>query len=428
MSGTYDDSTPAEGESDWATAVNEGFAQVEADVRALAERLDELESSGGPAGVPVADRPANGFWPHGWYYGEEQNEPAEVAANVGPIVDALGAPRIVGNTVGKGQNGWSFLAGGWDTVVTRTKPTGATPWDHTWVHHPLIPYGDEDDPAPDTVRGADGADLIEKREAILGRAADGEFDDRYRGFARVLAENDMADRTVVRLAPEFNGIGSGQGWQPAAAVDNEGLYREAFRRFAEAVWSVAPETLIGFSPSITHSKAITERAWPGAEYVDYLAVSGIHDRGYGTGYAREEAITGEACNFPDCSESANQQIADHAWEYYRTEEFGLDAAASFAAEHDLPIGFPEWGLDTNRGHSALGRDNPYFLRRFYDWMVGHNVHWQTYFEARGYDGAFLAGPEFPDALAAYDETFSRGTDADPIARYRETIAFDDRPT
>jgi hypothetical protein len=269
----YEYPGPDEGTGEWA-ALNEPFGAVGEDVRALAERVGGLESSGGGSGVPVADRSANGFWPHGWYYGPDHDEPAEVAANVEPIVDALGAPRVVGNTVGKGQNGRSFLAGGYDPVVTRTRPTPETPWDHTWVHHPLVPDGDDEDPAPDTVHGADGADLIEQREAILGRAADGEF----------------------------------------------------------------------------------------------------------------------------------------------------------AAEYDLPLGFPECGLDRNRGHSAPGRDNPCFLRRFHDWTAEHNVHWQTYFEARWYDGAFLAGPDFPDALAAYGETFSTGASADWIARYRETIDFEDRPT
>lgn len=81
MSGQYDYSTPAEGAADWGEALNETFGAVESDVRALAERIDAIESSpddpDGPEQPP--DAPAS---PRGAAASKAPSEPD------GPVVDA----------------------------------------------------------------------------------------------------------------------------------------------------------------------------------------------------------------------------------------------------------------------------------------------------------------------------------------------------
>lgn len=393
--------------------------------------LPESVSGGGPSEGQVTAslvnasgaNPMHGFWPHTWYF-DNQTGARSVGA-VEPIIDALGTPAVIGNSVGKGwkrAGGWSALRGDREWMLTRVAPTAETPWNHMALTHPMVPWS--------AVHAAPGENEVDRRRHVLEEAAGGGFDDHYRQFARTLRDHDLADKVIVRLGPEHNGVIDEGGWQPASAIGNEGRWKRAFRRFAEQTWRVDPRILIGFSPAIQHDRAIVDRTWPGREYVDYLAFSGIHDSH--NLYGDERRITGERCEFGvDCGERRSERIAERVWERYETGErwgdtdrFGLDDAAAYSARYDLPIALPEWGLQY-RHNEWSGNDNPWFVRKFWEWCREHNVHWQTYFEAYQFDGAFLHNAEdLQRSLAAYQDTFSRGTGMDFIEPYRRKRAKD----
>ncbi|MFB6372909.1 MAG: hypothetical protein ABEN55_07290 [Bradymonadaceae bacterium] len=105
------------------------------------------------------------------------------------------------------------------------------------------------------------------------------------------------------------------------------------------------------------------------------------------------------------------------WQGYAggNEKKFKQAWRQFAEQHDLPIAFMEWGLKNKNKWS--GGDNPRFIRVMYEWMVDHNVHFQTEFEAKGKDWHLSSG-NVPDSLSAYQDTFKSGAPRDYIAESR----------
>jgi hypothetical protein len=419
VSGTDDYDGPEAGADDWASRLNERFGAVETDVRALADRIDGLESSGGGgSGVPVADRPMHGFWPHGWYF--DNDTPSGGTAAIEPVIDHLGRPRIVQRPLNKTR--WRTLTGENEHMVTQMAPSTETPWDHLLLRTWFFPWGDEDDPGEDTVRAQPGEDRIERRRPLFEKAANGAFVDRWRRLFEVIDENDLADKILIRLASEFNGVGSGQGWYPDSAVGNEELWRESFRRYVETAWEVTPEVLVCWCPSMMQDLEIAEQCFPGEEYVDYVAVSGVHD---------SHNLYGDS--------EVTEELFDRVWKRYREGRkwgndglLGYDRLAEWSEEYDLPIAFSEWGLNHERNKWS-GNDNPWLFRRLWEWCGKHNVHWQTEFEEKWFDGALVESDGEPNekvsrGFDAYTATFSTGTDTDWVDRYRETIDYSARPT
>ncbi|MEU5881188.1 glycosyl hydrolase [Spirillospora sp. NPDC047279] len=64
------------------------------------------------------------------------------------------------------------------------------------------------------------------------------------------------------------------------------------------------------------------------------------------------------------------QPAGKSFSYFINEPYGLKAQADFAAARRKPLSFPEWGLFRNS-------DNPDYVEGMYDWMMSHNVLYQT---------------------------------------------------
>lgn len=365
----------------------------------------------GDDGATKGQPPMHGVWPHGWYYSNDT--PRTGRAAIEPVIEELGAPQIVGNTTSTNSQKVSKFR------LERVMPTADTPWDHMYVVLSMVDN--------EYVRNEFSGSKEEKTRQALEEVAAGQHDDTYRTLARNARELGIEEQLVLRVAPEYNGVGKGGGWQPDAAVGHPDVWKRAFRRTAAVIWDEAPEILVGISPSVGHSLDIVERSWPGEEYVDYLAVSGPHDEGYGTGYDSEQQLTGEDCDFPNCSRQANDEVFQHAWNYYKTTEFGLDTVAEYSETYDLPIGFPEWGLVMDDNSPAPGRDNPRFIRAMWKWMNEHDVHWQTYFEAKWFGGSFLDDPAVPNSLGVWNNTFRAGSPTDHIAQYRESIDYSNRP-
>jgi hypothetical protein len=188
----------------------------------------------------------------------------------------------------------------------------------------------------------------------LAEGAGGAYNDHYASLARVLVARGQANVTL-RLGWEFNG--DWYRWRidvPNGARDYAAYYRQIVRTMRSvpganfrfdwctnngnggSAWNVDPEP-----------------AYPGDDYVDFISQD-VYDR-----------------SWPATSDPASR------WATIRSRPYGLDWLSAFAAAHDKPIGLPEWGL----GYDANGGgDDPYFIRKMYDWIGSHRVAYHDYWE------------------------------------------------
>jgi hypothetical protein len=67
------------------------------------------------------------------------------------------------------------------------------------------------------------------------------------------------------------------------------------------------------------------------------------------------------------------------WVIYENRSTGLKWFADFAREVDRPLAIPEWGLWYAPADLMDGGDNPYFIRKMYNWINENNVAWHVYF-------------------------------------------------
>lgn len=355
----------------------------------------------------VGQPPMNGYWYGKGYHFDWSPLLArkDWTEGVKTLVDKLGEPAVI--AVGLSNNKWVHIRGDTEEHAliepvarwlnkndekSRYTKEGRYAYYVSWLF-------------PGEVRQKLG------RDEAYRRAAAGEYNRHYRALAEKFKTHGMADQVIIRLHPEHNG-----DWQGYAGGNVEN-FKKAWRQYVETVRSVDEDIMFAYSPSLHQSEELARKAYPGDAYVDYLGVSGIHD-GTFPNYEDEQKVCGEDCEYPDCSSQCNDKLFGQAWSYYRTHEFGLDAATAFAENHDLPMAFLEWGLKDKNEYS--GGDNPRFMRAMYQWMVDHDVHFQTEFEAKGKDW-HLASGNVPESLTAYQETFKDGVSTDFVARYKSHL-------
>jgi len=365
--------------------------------------------------------PMNGYWYKGYFFEwSPVHDRVDWPGLTEEVEAKLGEPQVLGTDFG--NDNWSSLTGATQEAnklsavarwVKKENPKEGTVYttDSRYVYYVSWLF-------PDNLRQQIG------REAAYNRAAAGEYNDKYRELAKRIKDAGIADKTIIRLHPEHNG-----DWQGYAG-GNEEKFKAAFRQYVETFRSVDKDFMFGYSPAIHQSKEIALNAYPGDEYVDYLLLSGPHD-GTAPLYQEENfEMCDNSKEYPNVSEDCAKEMWSEAWSFYKNHEFGLNDAAEFADQHNLPMAFGEWGLKDKQGLEVseyMGGDNERFIRNMYQWMVEHNVHFQTEFEAL-WTPWHLASGDYPDSLDAYQETFKQGTETDRVSRYRESIDFSDRPT
>jgi hypothetical protein len=116
-----------------------------------------------------------------------------------------------------------------------------------------------------------------------------------------------------------------------------------------------------------------ETAYPGDDYVDIIGM----DMYWNTAW--------------------DPQDPEAAWQSMVTRQWGLQWHQDFAAEHDKPTSYSEWGIESD---SAAA-----YILHAQRWFVDHAVLFHDYWNSDSqYDG-MLSNAQYPDAAAEYKQLF-----------------------
>ncbi|MDX6718113.1 MAG: hypothetical protein QOJ63_367 [Solirubrobacteraceae bacterium] len=226
----------------------------------------------------------------------------------------------------------------------------------------------------------------------LAAGAAGQYDAYFRTLAQKLVAGGQG-RAILRLGPEFNG-----NWfkWTIAAPGGPADFASFWRRIVTAMRAVPGAAFrFDWSPSsgsswLNGQQLDAAAAYPGDAYVDYIGLD-QYDASW---------------------------IADHAdplkrWDGYMNQQFGLLWHKNFAAAHNKPMTFPEWGL-SRRADGYGGGDSPEFIEKMHAWITANNVAYNLYFdyadsvaESRLFIGAF------PNATARFLALFGPTTTTAP---------------
>lgn len=226
---------------------------------------------------------------------------------------------------------------------------------------------------PPFVQGASPADVLR-----------GKYDDRYRRLADRLIANGNED-AVLSLAHEFN-----TNWFPwGTPLIGDGTYVQIYR-YVRDMFMSRPGANFRFDWNPVRGGWNPLGAYPGDDYVDIISTD-LYDIDW---------------------EFGPWQGGDwyvKRWNKFLTQDWGLNWLAQFAADRGKEIAFPEWGLVTRESKADGGGDNPYFIQKFYDWVMSNNVAYHAYHNAvnPGMDH-FLDYEHFPSASDTFRRLFSSG--------------------
>jgi hypothetical protein len=230
--------------------------------------------------------------------------------------------------------------------------------------------------------------IIPQSGGTLKEGAAGAYNSHFQKLAQTLVAHGQGN-AILRLGWEFNG-----SWYKWYAGNDPAAFAGYWRQIVTTMRAVAPGLKFDWCPTlgVANMPKGVAAAYPGSAYVDFVGTD-VYDQAWGPN---------------------NSTVPDPAvrWNGYVTQQNGLDWVASFAAQQGKPISIPEWGLSIRTdGHG--GGDNAYFVQHMHDWIVGHNVAFQMYFEFDASDGAHrLMSNRFPLGSQTYRQLFGG---APPVA-------------
>ncbi|MFI6644668.1 glycoside hydrolase family 26 protein [Streptomyces sp. NPDC050504] len=183
-------------------------------------------------------------------------------------------------------------------------------------------------------RNEDGVpDFLVRRWLRDGAA--GDYDHHFRALAQRLVDLGVPD-TVVVLGWEMNGT----TYTHRCAPDPE-AWKTYWKRIVTAMRAVPGQKFkFDFTPSRGRDAIPWTECYPGDDVVDILGMDSY------------------------------DQPPDRSFEEQISEPYGLQHHVDFAAAHDKPISFPEWGL-FRQG------DNPEYMRGMLKWIEEHKPLYQT---------------------------------------------------
>ncbi|WP_207709607.1 glycoside hydrolase family 26 protein [Actinomadura macrotermitis] len=171
--------------------------------------------------------------------------------------------------------------------------------------------------------------------SLLRGGAAGAFDRHFAALAANLVKAGLNDTIIV------------PGWEMNGAT-----YNSRCRPNPEA-WKLYWRRIVTLM-----------RAVPGARFrFDYTANRGRDAVAWPDCYPGDDVV--DIIGLDSYDQPAGADFAT-----FISEPNGLQAQADFAKEHGKPISFPEWGLFRNG-------DNPAFIQGMHDWIVTHDVVYQT---------------------------------------------------
>ena len=228
--------------------------------------------------------------------------------------------------------------------------------------------------------GGSGKDILWSVPLIptgssLASAADGNYDSQYRALAQQFVDNAGNDSQIyIRLGWEFNGT----NFFPWSAVGKAQDYIDAYRNFVDAFRSVSDKFRFEWCPNKGDVGMNPEDAYPGDAYVDVIGMDFYWD-------------AQQSWSFTDPVK---------AWNYFVTEKYGLQWHQDFAAAHNKPTAYAEWGINTNNGRA--------FVDLADKWFADHNVLYHNYWNSDSHFEGKLSDNQYPDSGSAFKSEF--GTD------------------
>ena len=322
------------------------------------------------------------------------------------IVIGLGHGGTPGGTIVRPASGTTYPSGQTLSGVVTNQPAKAEPFG-TWRGKPvdvLVSYvgtrtwdgATQVDKegllggVPDSVRRVYSIPLIPSAAgATLVSGAAGDYDHYFRTLGQNLVRGGEAGATL-RIGWEMTG-----DWFPWNGVRQPGVWVGAYRSAVTAMRSVKGQHFT-FEWTVAAGFADPGPLYPGDAYVDLVGMD-VYDVSFSTGY----------------------KATDHArvWNALLTKRYGLTWLARFSAAHGKRIAFSEWGLsDRCDGHG--GGDDPEFIQHMDDWMRGHDVAYEAYFN--GSDPSICAtfavdSGRFPLAAARYRQLFGAGASSPGVS-------------
>ena len=218
-------------------------------------------------------------------------------------------------------------------------------------------------------------------------AAAGAYDVHFKTLAQNLVAAGLGG-IGIRIGWEFNGT-----WYRWSVTNTTqaAQFAEAWRQIVTAMRSVpgahfsfvwCPVTeLIGLDPALSY---------PGDAYVDDIGLDIYDFNEYG-------------------STTPSQR-----WNALVNDGYQLAWQASFAAQHNKPIAFPEWGLvEQVASQQNTGNDDPMFIQNMFNWFASHNVAFESYFNTDAplsgeFFGVDTGNGMFPNSAALYQKLWSGG--------------------
>ncbi|MFI1013848.1 glycoside hydrolase family 26 protein [Streptomyces sp. NPDC020965] len=186
--------------------------------------------------------------------------------------------------------------------------------------------------------------MLERNEArvpdwevrrLLRKGAAGRFDQHFRTLAGRLVELGVPD-TVIVLGWEMNGTTYTHRCGP-----DPRSWKAYWARVVTAMRAVPGQRFrFDFAPNRGKDAIPWTECYPGDDVVDIIGMDSY------------------------------DQAPGKSFEEQATAPYGLQHQVEFAAAHNKPISYPEWGLFRNG-------DNPEYMRGMLDWIARHRPLYQT---------------------------------------------------
>ncbi|GAA3106665.1 glycosyl hydrolase [Streptomyces rectiviolaceus] len=204
---------------------------------------------------------------------------------------------------------------------------------------------------------------------------DGKYDSQFRDLADLMIKNGLGD-SVIRLGYEGNNknIGPWQGTGDPAA------YRAMFRKVVTLMRARTGASFqFDYNMAVGSSGKVTsfETLYPGDAYVDVVGLN-IYDVWW---------------QHPDAT-------PPQRWNHTLNTVMGVNDFKAFAAAHNKPKSYPEWGLYQKGDAYTGGGDSPYFIDRMAELV--QDSKYQAYFD-HDWGGGTL--DDFPKGKAQYKLRF-----------------------
>jgi len=215
------------------------------------------------------------------------------------------------------------------------------------------------------------------------QGASGAFDPYFTRLANAMVANGIGN-SIIRLGYEANCDTIGP-WQ---ATDNPAGYVADFRHIVQLM-----------------------RATPGSNFqFDWTVCSGWQSNhvlsSFADFYPGDDVVDIMGIDQYDVKWQDTTVTAAQRWSYNVSRYMGLQDQKNFAASHNKPVSFPEWGLYKAGDNFAGGGDDPYFIDQMADWIAASNTVYQSYFNLN-WGGGVLS--DFPLGQAEYKLRFGATT-------------------